>query len=105
MEKCRTGPSAIAVAAMFGDDGSVKLITGSATEAEDGLATRTTLLSVSVLIEEDANEAARAGWRWSAEGEVQKAVLAAVAVLLRNRPDVRVEWASSMSMPLDGKPW
>lgn len=73
-------------------------------KVEGELATKTTLMSVSVLIEEDAEEAARAGRR-AAAGEVQKAVLAAVAVLLRDRPDVRVEWASSTSMPLDGKPW
>jgi hypothetical protein len=69
------------------------------------LATKTTLMSVSVLIEEGTDEAARAGWRATAEDEVKKAVLAAVAVLLRHRPDARVEWASSMSMPLDGKSW
>jgi hypothetical protein len=69
------------------------------------MATKTTLLSVSVLVEEDADEARRIGWRTSAEEEVQKAVLAAVAVLLRDRPHVKVEWASSQSTPLDGKPW
>jgi hypothetical protein len=69
------------------------------------VAKTTTLLSVSVLVEEDADEARRIGWRTSAEEEVQKAVLAAVAVLLRDRPHVRVEWASSQSTPLDGKPW
>ena len=72
------------------------------------MARTTTLLSVSVLVEEDANEARRIGWQTSAEDEVQKAVLAAVAVLLRDRPHVRVEWASSassQSTPLDGKPW
>ena len=69
------------------------------------LAKTTTLLSVSVLIEEDADEARRVGWQTSAEDEVQKAVLAAIAVLLRDRPHVRVEWASSQSTPLDGKPW
>jgi hypothetical protein len=69
------------------------------------LATETTLLSVSVLIEEDADEARRVGWRTSTEDEVQKAVLAAVAVLLRDRPHVRVEWASSLAIPLDDKPW
>jgi hypothetical protein len=68
------------------------------------MATKSTLLTVSVLVEEDAEEAKLVGWRWDTEVEIEKAVLAAVAVLLRNRPDARVEWSSSSSIPLDGKP-
>jgi hypothetical protein len=63
-----------------------------------------TLLRVSVLVEEDAEAAKRLGWRTSSEEEIRKAVLAAIAVLLRDRPHVNVEWASSASIPLDGKP-
>src|SRR5262249_27784919 len=40
----------------------------------------------------------------STEEEVCKAVLAAVAVLLRDRPRARVEWSSLTVIPLDGKP-
>ena len=39
-----------------------------------------------------------------ADEEIRKAILAAVAALLSDRPDVRVEWSSSSIMPLDGKP-
>lgn len=67
------------------------------------LATESTLLSVAVLIEEDAEESRRIGWPTSTEEEVRKAVLAAVAVLLRDRPHARVEWSSLSSIPLDGK--
>jgi hypothetical protein len=68
------------------------------------LATKTTLLSVSVLIEQQEDEAHRIRWESGAEEEVQKAVLTAIAVLLRNRPDVSVKWEGSCEVPLDGKP-
>jgi hypothetical protein len=69
------------------------------------LAIETTLLQVSLLIEEDAAVAQRVAWQITTDEEVRKAVLAAVAVLLRDRPHVRVEWSASASVPLDGKPW
>jgi hypothetical protein len=69
------------------------------------LAIEATLLQVSLLIEEDAEATARVGWPMSTDEEIRKAVLAAVAVLMRDRPYVRVEWSGSRSVPLDGKPW
>jgi hypothetical protein len=68
------------------------------------LATESTMLQVSLLVEEDAESTQRIGWPISTENEIRKAVLAAIAVLLRDRP-ARVEWASCRSVPLDGKPW
>jgi hypothetical protein len=70
-----------------------------------GLGTESTLLQVAVLVEEDTEVAKRLGWPTSTEEEIRKAVLAAVAVLLRDRPHARVEWSSLTSVPLDGKPW
>jgi hypothetical protein len=55
-------------------------------------------------VDEDADEARRIGWPTSTEEEIKKAVLAAVAVLFRDRPHVKVEWASSFIEPLNGKP-
>src|SRR5262249_36587491 len=50
--------------------------------------------------------AARVAFPLRSEEEIRKAVLLAVAVLMSEaRPDVRVEWSSSHSIPLDGKPW
>lgn len=68
------------------------------------LAIETDLLTVSLLVEQDSAEAARVPFPLRADEEVRRAVLAAVAVLLRDRPDVRVAWASSSIVPLDGKP-
>lgn len=62
------------------------------------------LLSVHLLIEEDEDEAERIGWPTESLEEVEKAVLAAVAVLLRHRPHVKVEYASGGYLPLDDKP-
>src|SRR5262249_24296121 len=61
-------------------------------------------LTVSILVEQDPAEAARVPIPLRADEEIRKAVLAAVAVLLRDRPDVRVAWSSSSIVPLDGKP-
>jgi hypothetical protein len=66
------------------------------------LVTQTTLLAVSLVIEEDADVARRLPFPLRTEEEVRKAVLVAVAALLSDRPDVRVEWSSLTSMPLDG---
>jgi hypothetical protein len=68
------------------------------------LATETDLLTISLLVEQDPVEAGRAPFPLRADEEIRKAVLAAVAVLLRDRPDTRVEWSSSFIVPLDGKP-
>jgi hypothetical protein len=70
--------------------------------SEVSVKTESTLLSVSVLVEADA------GGAWSQrtlEEEIKKAVLVAVAVLLRDCPGVQVEWTSSNITPLDGKAW
>jgi hypothetical protein len=69
------------------------------------LGTESTLLQIAVVVEEDTEKAGRIGWPTTTEEEVRKAVLAAVAVLLRDRPHARVEWASLKSVKLDGKPW
>lgn len=66
------------------------------------MATQTTLLTVSLLIEEDASVAERVPYPLRAEEDVRKAVLAAVAALLSDRPDIQVQWSSQTSMPLDG---
>jgi hypothetical protein len=60
------------------------------------------LLTVSLLVEEDADVAVRVPLPLRTEEEVRKAVLAAIAALMSARPDVRVEWSSLTSMPLDG---
>lgn len=66
------------------------------------MANESTLLTISLLVEEDAAVADRLPFSLQTEEEVRKAVLAAVAVLLSDRPDARVEWSSMTSMPLDG---
>jgi len=68
------------------------------------LATLTDLLMVSLLVEQDAAEAAQMPFPLRAEEEIRKAVLSAVAAVMSYRPDVRVTWSSSTIMPLDGKP-
>jgi hypothetical protein len=79
----------------------------SATEATPRrlrLATETDLLTVSLLVEQDPAVAGRVPFPLRADEEIRKAVLAAVAALLSDRADVRVEWVSSSLTPLDGKP-
>jgi hypothetical protein len=66
------------------------------------LANESTLLTVSLLVEEDAEVAARVPFPLRTEEEIRKAILAAVTALLSDRPDVRVEWSSLSLMPLDG---
>jgi hypothetical protein len=69
------------------------------------LVMESTMLQLTLLVEEEATTAKRPGWPLSTDAEIRKAVLVAVAVLLRDRPSARVEWTSSRSIPLDGKPW
>lgn len=69
-----------------------------------GLATETDLLTVSLIVERDPAENARLSFALGSDEEIRKAVLAAVAAVLSDRPNVRVEWASSSIVPLDGKP-
>ena len=68
------------------------------------MATTSTLMTVSLLVEQDFAEAARTPFPLRADEEIRKAVLAAVAALLSDRPNMRVEWSSSTVVPLDGKP-
>jgi len=68
------------------------------------LATVTELLTVSLLVEQNTAEAARTPFPLRADEQIRKTVLAAVAAVLSERPDVRVEWVSSSIEPLDGKP-
>jgi hypothetical protein len=68
------------------------------------LAIESTLLQVSLLLEEDTLHAKRVAWPMNTDEEIRNAVLAAVAVLLRDRPYLRVEWSGCRSVPLDGKP-
>jgi hypothetical protein len=64
--------------------------------------TRSWLLTVSVLIEQDEGTFRQNGWR--TDDEFQRAVTAAVAALFAGRSDTVVEWQSLNSTPLDGKP-
>jgi hypothetical protein len=66
------------------------------------LASESTLLTVSLIVEEDATVAGRVPFPLRTEEEIRKAILAAVAALLSDRPDVRVEWSSLTTTPLDG---
>ncbi len=64
--------------------------------------TRSWLLTVSVLIEQDEETLRRNGWR--TDDEFQRAVTAAIAALYAGRSDTMVEWQSLTSTPLDEKP-
>jgi hypothetical protein len=68
------------------------------------LATASTLLTISLLVEEDSDTASRVPLALRSEEQVRKAVLLAVGLLMRDggRDDVRVEWSSLASMSLDG---
>lgn len=63
-----------------------------------------TLLTVSLLVEEDDDIAARVTFPLRSEEEIRKAVLLAVGLLMTDggRRDVQVEWSASSSMSLDG---
>jgi len=68
------------------------------------MATRSWLLTVSVLVEQDEELAAKLGPGWRTDNELQEVVTAALAQFLAKRPDIAVEWESMTSPPLDGKP-
>jgi len=68
------------------------------------LAIVSSVLTVSLLIEEEVNTASRVPFPLRTDEEIRKAVLAAIAAILSDRPDVRVEWESLSIVPLDGKP-
>ncbi len=68
------------------------------------MATTTDLLTVSLLVEQNPAEVTGVPFFLRADEQIRKAVLAAVAAILSERPDVRVEWVSSSIVPLDGKP-
>jgi hypothetical protein len=69
-----------------------------------GMATQSWVLRVSVLVEQDEELAAKYGPGWRTDGELQKVVTTALAQFLAQRPDIKVEWESTYSIPLDGKP-
>ena len=62
------------------------------------------LLTISLLVEEDAGISDHVVFPLRSEEEIRKAVLLAIAVILNDggRPDVRVEWSSLTSIPLNG---
>jgi hypothetical protein len=68
------------------------------------MATKSWLLTVSVLVEQDEEQPQRLGSGRRTDEEIQEAVTAALAHLLANRPGTVVEWQSLTSVPLDGKP-
>lgn len=63
--------------------------------------TKSTLLRISLLVEEDKEIASRVPFALRIEAEIEKAVLAAAAALLSDRSDVRAEWSSTSSLVLD----
>lgn len=63
--------------------------------------TRSTLLGITLLVEEDEEIASQVLFALRTEAEIEKAVLAAVAALLSERSDVRVQWSSTTSLTLD----
>jgi hypothetical protein len=67
------------------------------------MATRSWLLTVSVLVEEDGGlpEGAPGG---RTDAEIQQAITIALADLVVGRPGIAVEWQSMTSVTLDGKP-
>ena len=68
------------------------------------MALASSVLTVSLLIEQDVGTASRVPFPLRTDEEIRKAVLAAIAAILSDRPDVRVEWESLSIVPLDGKP-
>lgn len=68
------------------------------------MATRSWLLTVSVLVEQNEEWAAKLGKGWRTDDELQEVVTTALAQFLAKRPDIAVEWQSMSSEPLDGKP-
>jgi hypothetical protein len=68
------------------------------------MATQSWLLTVSVLVEQDEELAAKFGTGWRTNDELQEVVTAALAQFLAKRPDIAVEWESMTSTSLDGMP-
>jgi hypothetical protein len=68
------------------------------------MATRSWLLTVSVLVEQDQELSEKPGPGWRTDDELQEVVTAALSRLLDRRPGIVVEWESMTSIPLDGKP-
>jgi hypothetical protein len=66
------------------------------------MATRTKLLTISVLVEQDEETLSRDDRR--TDDEMRQAITAAIAALYAGRPGTVVEWESLTSVPLDGKP-
>jgi hypothetical protein len=64
----------------------------------------TDLLTISLLVEQNRAETARLPFPLRADEQIRNAVLAAVAALLSDQPNVRVTWSSSTIEPLEGKP-
>jgi hypothetical protein len=61
-------------------------------------------MTISLLVEQNPAVASQVPFPLRTDEEIRKAVLAAVAAILSERPDVRVEWVSYTQTPLDGKP-
>jgi hypothetical protein len=68
------------------------------------MATRSWLLKVSVIVEQDEELAAKDGPGWQTNDELQVVVTSAFAQFLAKRPDIQVEWEYTSSTPLADKP-
>jgi hypothetical protein len=68
------------------------------------MATQSWLLRVSVIVEQAEELAAHAGPGWRTDDELQEVITAALTQFLARRPDIRVEWESMTSIPLDDNP-
>ena len=68
------------------------------------MAIRSWLLTVSVIVEQHEQLAAKVGPGWRTDDELQEVVTAALAQYLAKRPEIEVEWVSMSSAPLDDKP-
>jgi hypothetical protein len=68
------------------------------------MATRSWLLTVSVLVEQNEKWAAKLGKGWRTDDELKGVVTTGLAQFLAQRPDIAVEWQSMTSTPLDDKP-
>jgi hypothetical protein len=68
------------------------------------MATNSWLLTVSILVEQDAKFAAILGGCKHVEEQLREVLVSAVTNYLATRPDVVVEWESLTSTPLDNRP-
>jgi hypothetical protein len=68
------------------------------------MSTRSWVLTVSVLVEQDEELATKVGRGWETDFELQEVVTEAFKNYLAKRPDIKVEWQSLTSTPLDDKP-